>query len=57
MLDSRAARQNQMMQYWSSPHVASGFARDIFDLLLACKGAALQAWLQYVLRQPLIRIQ
>lgn len=37
--DSGVAHQNQMMQYLSSAHVASGFARVIFDLLLAGKGA------------------
>jgi type I restriction enzyme R subunit len=39
VMDSGVAHQNQMMQYLSSPHVASGFARVIFDLLLAGKGA------------------
>lgn len=35
VMDSGAAHQNQMMQYLSSPQLASGFARVIFDLMLA----------------------
>ena len=41
VMDSGAAHHNQMMQYLSSPNVANGFARVIFDLLLAGKGNAL----------------
>ncbi len=37
VMDSGAAHHNQMMQYLSSPQLASGFARVIFDLLLAGK--------------------
>jgi type I restriction enzyme R subunit len=40
VLDSGAAHQNQMMQILSSPQVANGFARIIFDLLVAGKGDA-----------------
>ncbi|MEO6354282.1 MAG: DEAD/DEAH box helicase family protein [Burkholderiaceae bacterium] len=43
VMDSSAAHQNQMMQYLSSPQIASGFSRVIFDLLLAGKGAVLPA--------------
>jgi type I restriction enzyme R subunit len=39
VMDSGAAHHNQMMQYLSSPQLASGFARVIFDLMLAGKEA------------------
>lgn len=43
VMDSGAAHHNQMMQYLSSPQLASGFARVIFDLMLAGKEAGNRA--------------
>lgn len=37
IMDSSAAHQNQMMQLLSDPQKAAGFARVVFDLLLAGK--------------------
>ena len=33
IMDSSEAQQNQMMQYLSSPELAKGFARVVFDLI------------------------
>jgi type I restriction enzyme R subunit len=34
VMDSSDAHQNQMMQYLSSPQVAQGFAREVFNMLI-----------------------
>ncbi len=38
IMDSSAAHQNQMLQLLADPQKAAGFARVVFDLLLAGKG-------------------
>lgn len=40
IMDSSAAHQNQMLQLLADPQKAAGFARVVFDLLLAGKGNA-----------------
>jgi type I restriction enzyme R subunit len=42
-MDSGAAHHNQIMQHLSTPQSASGFARVIFDLMLAGKATDRQA--------------
>ncbi len=36
-MDSSAAHQSQMMQVFSNPQVANGFARGVFDILSIAK--------------------